>query len=80
MTTWTRAGSTQGTCIYPGHLQAEFICISAHWNLRDHMGHEGCTLLKGQCEWCPWNHVEEAPGTRGQGRASMVTPEVQLSR
>lgn len=44
------------------------------------MGHEGCTLLKGQCEWCPWSHAEEAPGTGGQGRASMVTPEVQLSR
>lgn len=33
------------------------------------MGHEGCTLLKGQCEWCPWSHAEEyrRPGQSQHG-------------
>lgn len=36
--------------------------------------------LKGQCERCPWSHEEGAPGARGQGRATIVILEVQLSR
>lgn len=75
MTRCTQAGPTNGTCVYPGHPQVELICISAHWIGRDHMGHEGCPLLKGQCEWCPQSHEEGAPGSGGQGRAIIVTAE-----